>query len=76
MELKLEYFFKLSNESRQRYERYEAKVTSAGLTIDPYSISNWEEEPTTIPNVKWSDMVLYMVSTPSPYTREEIKVTG
>ena len=73
MELKSEYFLKLSNESRQRHE---AKVTSAGLTIDPYSISNWEEEPTTIPNVKWSDMVLYMVSMPSPYTREEIKVTG
>jgi len=24
--------------------------------------------------VHWSDMMLYMVSTPSPYTREEIKV--
>ena len=35
MEVKSEYLMKLSSESRQRYE---AKVKSAGLSIDPYSI--------------------------------------
>jgi len=32
------------------------------------------ENPENLPEVKWSDMMLYMVTTPSPYTREEIKV--
>ena len=61
----------LSSESR---ERYGSKVVSAGLAIDPYSISEWEEDPQDIPSVTWSDMVYYMANTPSPYTREELKV--
>lgn len=71
MERKSEYFVNLSTEAKLRYE---AKVTNAGLTEDPYSIKNWTENPESIPEVQWSDMMLYMVSTPSPYTREEIKV--
>ena len=61
----------LSSETR---ERYGSKVVSAGLAIDPYSISEWEEDPQDIPSVTWSDMVYYMTNTPSPYTREELKV--
>jgi len=71
MEIKSEYFLSLSSESR---ERCESKVVSAGLVIDPYSISEWEEDPQDIPRVTWSDMVYFMTTTPSPYTREELKV--
>ncbi|XP_065919932.1 uncharacterized protein [Dysidea avara] len=70
MEVMSEYFMSLSSETR---ERYESKVVSAGLAIDPYSISEWEEDPQDIPSVTWSDMVYYMTNTPSPYTREELK---
>ena len=71
MEITSEYFLNLKSESR---ERYESKVVSAGLAVDPYSISKWEENPQDIPSVTWSDMVYYMTTTPSPYTREELKV--
>ena len=47
---------------------------SAGLNVDPYVIEGWSQNPEDIPKVHWSDVVLYMVSTPSPYTKEAIKV--
>ena len=73
MDAKSEYFLGLSADSRSRYER---KVISAGLKKDPYAIDEWTENPETIPSVQWSDMVLYMIVSPSPYTREEIKVVS
>jgi len=72
MEKTSEYVLSLTGKSKKRYE---CKVTSTGLKVDPYTISSWTEDPSMIPDVKWSDMVLYMVSTPSPYTCEEIKVS-
>ena len=63
-----EYLTKLSSEARKRFV---SKVVIAGLNIDPV-IDKWSE----IRNYgsQWSDVVLYMVSTPSPYTKESIKV--
>ena len=57
-------------------QRYHQKITTTGLQVDPYVIeeSQWTREPEEIPLLQWSDVVLYMVSTPSPYTRETIKV--
>ena len=68
MEAKSEYFLMLSSESR---ERYESQVVSAGLAVDHYSFSEWEEDPQDIPRVMWSDMVYYMTTRPSPYTKED-----
>jgi len=73
MQSKSEYFINLLGEDKHRYE---SKVISAGLDSDPYCItdSEWSETPMTIPDIHWSDFVTYMVDTPSPYTKEEIKV--
>ena len=71
MENVSEYVLSLMGESKKRYE---SKVTSTGLKVDPYSLSTWTEDPSMIPDVKWSDMMMYLVSIPSPYTRQEIKV--
>ena len=73
MEAKSEYFESLSGDARVRYE---TKLLTAELTKDPYSITEWIEEPSVIPDIKWSDFMLYMVSTPSPYTKEEVKVNN
>ncbi len=54
--------------------RYQNEVVAAGLAQDPYAIQEWTESPDLIPDVKWSDMMLYMIATPSQYTKEEIKV--
>lgn len=73
MERTSEYYSTLSSNSKARYTD---KVTGADLKIDPYVIPNesWTEEPVSVPQVSWSDMFLYMVSTPSPYTKQEMKV--
>ena len=54
--------------------RYETKVLASGLKVDLYSITTWVVNSEEFPKVNLSDMVMYMISTPSPYTREEIKV--
>ena len=71
MESCLEYFKGLSTDARTRYEK---KLLATGLKMDPYTINNWTDSPDVIPDVHYSDMMLYMTVTPSPYTREAIKV--
>ena len=66
-----EYLLSLSAEAKQRYEN---KITGTGLDVDPYVIDEWTQDPTNIPRMAWSDVCLYMVSTPSPYTKEAVKV--
>ena len=68
-----EYLNTLSAEAAKRYKD---KVARTGLKDDPYSIADcrWTETPESIPQVTWSDFMLYMISTPSPYTGQEIKV--
>ena len=69
-----EHFLGLSAESQARYT---TKVTNAGLERDPYAIPSecWVAEPEKVPKVAWSDMFMFMIKTPSPYTREELKVS-
>ena len=63
-----EHFLGLSAESQARYT---TKVTNAGLERDPYAIPSecWVAEPEKVP------MFMFMIKTPSPYTREELKVS-
>ena len=68
-----EYVRRLPADARARYAQ---KVTKAGLTRDPYLIHEWEATPEVIAAISISDLMLYMVSTPSPYTKEEVKVSG
>ena len=61
---KPEYLCSLSDEAKQRYE---SKVVGTERSVDPYLIDHWTRDPETIPQLTWSDVMLYMVSTPSPY---------
>ena len=56
--------------------RYKEKVFKTGLKVDPYSISSseWDKSPELLPAMSWSDVTVYMISTPSPYTGEALKV--
>ena len=60
---KSEYFAQLSAEAKIRYE---SKLTSAGLDIDPYCIeeSLWTREPEVIPKVSHSTWFQRLVPTP------------
>ncbi len=73
MEAISEYFTGLSKESKARYA---AKVTAMGLTSDPYVMpsKSWVAQPNKVPDVSWSDMFLYLIQTPSAYTKEELQV--
>ena len=77
MEKVSEHVQTLSYESRERY--IANKVLNTRLRFDPYTISNeyrtWQEELDALPRMQWNDMFLYCVSTPSSFTREEIKVS-
>ena len=37
-----EYLIKLSSEAKRRFE---SKVASAGVSIDPYAIDKWSQNP-------------------------------
>ena len=56
--------------------RYTEKVTASGLKTDPYVIpdESWTEEPMTVLLISWSDLFVYIILTPSPYTKQELKV--
>ena len=60
-----QYFRDLPTASKERYER---------LKHDPYVIEDWCENPASLPDIQWSDLVVYMTSTPGQFTREAIKV--
>ena len=59
-----EYLQQLSSVAKHRYKE---KVSLAGLKTDPYCIK-------LLPEISWSDVMIYMISTPSPYTGEAVKV--
>ena len=69
----LEYYSTLLFDLKATYTE---KVAEAGLKVDPYVIPNesWTEEPVALPQVSWSDTFLYMISTASPYVKQEMKV--
>ena len=67
------YFLSLSTNSKHRYE---AKLSNHGLSVDPYVVKDpdWVNNPAVIPQIAYSDLMLYMTSTPSSHTKEAIKV--
>ena len=70
---KSEYLKDLSPTARKRYTE---KLILAGLDVDPYCLpeEEWERDPCHVPAVDWSDIALYMILTPSPYTRETTNI--
>ena len=71
LQRKAEYLLSLSEEAKQRYGN---QITGTGLVVDPYVIDEWTQDPANFPRMSWSDVCRYMVSTPSPYTKEAVKV--
>ena len=67
-----EYLQQLSGVSKKRYKE---KVLLSGLKKDPYCTDlDWEKNPEILPKLALSDVMVYMISTPSPHTGEAVKV--
>ena len=45
---KSEYLCSVSDEAKQQYE---SMVVGTGLSVDPYLIDNWTQDPETIPHL-------------------------
>ena len=71
LQRKSEYLLSLSAEEKQRYEN---KLKGTGLAVDSYVIDEWTQDPANFARISWSDVCLYMVSTPSPNTKEAVMV--
>lgn len=73
LEQRSKYFRELSGVAKARYEE---KILCTGLLVDPYAIENsqWTTDPAELPRLTWSDVCVYMTATPSPYTKEAVKV--
>ena len=67
------YFNELDGTAKKRYLE---KLHSVGENIDdPYTL-NWKETPAADdlwPSIEYPDIYNYLVNTPSPYTKEELK---
>ena len=50
------------------------KKMGTGLAVDPNVINEWTQDPANFPRMSCGDVCLCMVSTPSPYTKEAVKV--
>ena len=71
-----------SEDAKQRYES-KVNVAGTGLTVDPYVIDDWTQDPETVPRLAWSDVCCVWFPrlarslkkpTPSPFTKEALKV--
>ena len=56
-------------------ERYKAKLRMIGLEEDPYTINRdcWTNNRELWPSVMFPDIYMYLINSPSPYTKERLK---
>ena len=71
-EVESEYFRQLSDDDRLRYNEKMAKLE---LQTDPYllSIDQWTPERSHWPSVEYPDICVYLINSPSPYTKQALK---
>ena len=69
----LKYYEELDTVAQKRYRE---KLNIAGLSCDPYCSNSFLPEPNNRqlwPEVEYPDIFNYLISTTSPYTREQLK---
>ena len=67
------YYQQLPESARKRYAE---KLDMIGFSCDPYakhSSHQWSKASTKWPEIEYPDVYNYLVNTPSPYTKEEMK---
>ena len=56
-------------------KRYKEKLSKLGLRIDPYLMDadQWSTSRNVWPSVEFPDICVYLLNSPSPYTKEALK---
>ena len=66
------FFKELSKEDKVRYKE---KMTMLGMRTDPYLLptDEWSTNKKVWPTVEFPDICVYLLNSPSPYTKEALK---
>ena len=69
---KSSFFLQLDTTGR---ERYKEKLKMLDLTEDPYllSLANFSTDRSLWPPLDFPDIYVYLINSPSPHTKEELK---
>jgi len=68
------YVGSLSTESKERYHRKLLYDCETKTLPDPYSLSGkWSTNPGNWPDLTFGDIYLYLIDTPSIYTKDSMK---
>ena len=71
-EIESEFFKQLDVADKKRYKE---KLSKLGLRTDPYLLSGdqWSTSRNVWPSVEFPDICVYLINSPSPYTKEALK---
>ena len=71
-EIESDFFKQLDAADKKRYKE---KLSKLGLRIDPYLMDadQWSTSRNVWPSVEFPDICVYLLNSPSPYTKEALK---
>ena len=71
-EIESDFFKQLDAADKKRYKE---KLSKLGLRVDPYLMDadQWSTSRNVWPSVEFPDICVYLLNSPSPYTKEALK---
>lgn len=66
------YVRSLTAQDRECYFK-KLTLTDGTRLPDPYTLTQWMEDLTGLPQVEWPDIYTYLIEKPSVYSREKLK---